>query len=111
MDKEVRVNRRLVVIVVSGVLAAGPVSAFAQGSVVQSGVRLAQQAGLKTAPVRPAQARSAGAAQGTVASSGMSKGKKILVALGVGLGVLGAVWAIDHGVEDVTPSSLGLRKD
>lgn len=106
-----RVNRALLVLVAGGVLALGPAPALAEGPIVQSGVRLAQQAGLKTAPARPARARSASAAQGAVASSGMSKGKKIVVAIGVGLGVFGAVWAIDHGVQDVTPSSLGLRKD
>jgi hypothetical protein len=95
---------------IGGLLCLGPTPALADGSIVKTAVRLGQETG-KAAQARPAPARASTNAQGNVASSGLSRGKKILVALADGLGVAGAMWAIDHGVEDVTPSSRGLRKD
>jgi len=92
--------------------------AFAGGSIVQSATRMAQQAGRQAAPVlrasASAPARSALAAQppgGGLSASGMSKRRKLLVALVVGVSVVGAIYAIDHSVLDVTPSSRGTRKD
>lgn len=99
------------VLVLSGVMAVGQVpAAFAGGSIVQSAIRLAQQAGRQPAAA-PVAARSVSAAQGSLAGSSMSKRKKVLLALVAGLGVAGAFYAIDHNVLDNTPSSLGLRKD
>lgn len=100
------------VLVLSGVMAVGQVpAAFAGGSIVQSAIRLAQQAGRQPVAA-PVAARSVSAAQGSsLAGSSMSKRKKVLLALVAGLGVAGAFYAIDHSVLDNTPSSLGLRKD
>lgn len=102
------------VVVLSGLIAvAGPVpAAFADGPVMQSATRLAKQVGRQPAGANPAPAKAAFAAQqGTLSTSGMSKGKKVLLALVTGVGVAATVWAIDHSVLDNTPSSLGLRKD
>lgn len=103
------------VLVLSGVMVAGQVpAAFADGSLVQSAIRMAERAGRQAAtslPPRAPAARSAAAQGGNLASSGMSKGKKWLVAIAAGLGVAGAMYAIDHSVLDNTPSSLGTRKD
>jgi hypothetical protein len=46
-----------------------------------------------------------------VSTSGMGKGKKILIFLAAGVGVAGMAYMIDHKVEDNTPSSHGLRED
>ncbi len=102
------------VLVLSGVMVAGQVpAAFAEGSLVQSAIRMAEQSGRQAAslPPRAPAARSAAAQGGNLATSGMSKGRKWLVALAAGLGVAGAMYAIDHSVLDNTPSSLGTRKD
>jgi hypothetical protein len=34
-----------------------------------------------------------------------------MIYLAAGVGLAGAAWTIDHHVVDVTPSSLGTRKD
>ena len=101
------------IVVLSALIAAGPVpAAFADGPVMQSATRLAKQAGQQSTGANPAPAKAALAAQpGNLSTSGMSKGKKWLLALVAGVGVAGTVWAIDHNVLDNTPSSLGLRKD
>jgi hypothetical protein len=41
--------------------------------------------------------------------AGMSKSKKILIGVVIAAAVTGVVYAIDHGVDDNTPSSQGLR--
>ena len=41
----------------------------------------------------------------------MSKRKKWFIVIAAVLGVAGGIYAIDHGVEDNTPSSKGTRKD
>lgn len=46
-----------------------------------------------------------------LASSGMSKRKKVLIWLAAGVGFAATAYTIDHKVQDVTPSSLGTRKD
>ena len=45
----------------------------------------------------------------TLAQSGMGKGKKFLIALGIAGAFAGVAIAVDRGVEDSTPSSLGQR--
>ena len=47
----------------------------------------------------------------TVSRSGMSKTKKTLIYVGLAVGFAATVWTIDHNVLDITPSSLGTRKD
>jgi hypothetical protein len=44
-----------------------------------------------------------------LAPSGMSKGKKILIGVALAAAFTGVIYAIDHSVEDNTPSSRGLR--
>jgi hypothetical protein len=41
----------------------------------------------------------------------MSKSKKFLIAAAAAVGFVAAAYAIDHKVQDVTPSSLGTRED
>jgi hypothetical protein len=41
----------------------------------------------------------------------MGKAKKTLIYVGLAVGFAASVWAIDHHVLDVTPSSLGTRQD
>lgn len=101
------------VVVLSALIAVGPVpAAFADGPVMQSATRLAKQAGRQSTGANPAPVQASLAAQqGNLSTSNMSKGKKLLLALVAGAGVVGTVWVIDHRVLDNTPSSLGLRKD
>ncbi len=98
-------------VVLTAAVAASQVSPAMAESLLQSGARLAQQAG-RQLPARPDVRRSATAAvQDTPAESGMSRRKKVLLAV-VGLvGVAAGMYAIDHGVVDNTPSSKGTRKD
>ena len=99
-------------VVLTGVVASWQVSPVMAESLMQSATRLAQQAG-RQAPL-PAQAdlrRSTAAEQAAPAESGMSRRKRVLLAV-VGLvGVAAGMYAIDHGVVDNTPSSKGTRKD
>jgi hypothetical protein len=44
-------------------------------------------------------------------NSGMRKRTKWAIAMGAIIGFAGVVYAIDHGVEDFTPSTLGTRED
>lgn len=99
------------VMVLCSALILGPaLPAFAEGPVAASARRQAIQAVRQTpGAASKSPARAANAAQGSLATSGISKGKKILLAVAVGVGIAGAMWAIDHGVEDNTPSSRGLR--
>jgi hypothetical protein len=46
-----------------------------------------------------------------LSKSSMSKRTKIMIYLAAGVGLAGTAWAIDHQVLDVTPSSLGTRRD
>jgi len=48
---------------------------------------------------------------GTVSKSGMSKSKKLMIYGGLAAAFIATVWTIDHNVLDITPSSLGTRKD
>ena len=62
-------------------------------------------------PVPAEVRRSATAEQGTVAESGMSKRKKLFIAIGAFVAAATGIYAIDRGVEDNTPSTKGTRKD
>lgn len=98
-----------------------PMSAFAGDGIAVSGRRLVAEAVKAEGPAASAALRPEAARGSTLAPervqdqasgltrSGMSRGKKL--AIGVGLAVVfGAiVYAIDQGVEDNTPSSRGLR--
>lgn len=47
----------------------------------------------------------------TLQTSGMGKGMKWMIAIGAAAAVIGSWYAIDHSVEDNTPSTLGTRRD
>ena len=49
--------------------------------------------------------------QPALSSSGMRKRTKVLIFVGAAVGFVAVAYAIDHRVEDNTPSSLGLRQD
>lgn len=95
--------------------------AFAGDSILTSGTRHAQalaspQSQSPTAPdaaknpAAPAPAAYQGGGS-TLSKSGMSKSKKALIYIGLAAGFAASAWTIDHHVLDVTPSSLGTRKD
>jgi len=46
-----------------------------------------------------------------LAHSGMRKRTKILIYVAAGVGFAAAAYSIDHHVSNITPSSLGTRKD
>ncbi len=94
--------------------------ALAGETLSQSAARIAKEVALEaSAPakvmvVRGDAARAAAAQQNGapgLQQSGMRKRNKILLYLGIGVGFAAAAYAIDHNVVDVTPSSLGTRKD
>jgi hypothetical protein len=47
----------------------------------------------------------------TLQTSGIRKRTKVLIALGMVAGLAGSIYAIDGGVENSTPSTLGTRRD
>lgn len=49
--------------------------------------------------------------QPILSKSGMKKSTKLMIYLAAGVGLAATAWTIDHKVVDVTPSSLGTRKD
>jgi len=92
--------------------------ALAGETLLQSGKRIARQTAQARASApnavemkrpRMVEARPSLQAQPSLAQSGIRKRTKILIAIGVAVAVGGAAYAIDHGVEDSTPSSLGQR--
>ena len=118
-------NRLLVLALVASIGNASAV--FAGESILTSGTRHAQQLAVaeSSAPATPAAPSPAGAtvavgqkatpsfqADGaTLSRSGMGKGKKALIYIGLAVGFAASVWTIDHKVLDITPSSLGTRQD
>ena len=117
-------NRLLVFALVASI---GNVSAaFAGESLLSSGARHVQQIAVTepatpstvavSTPASPASvgqpaAASYQGAAGNLSKSGMSKGKKALIYIGLGVGFAAGAWTIDHHVLNVTPSSLGTRQD
>ena len=99
-------------IVLTAVVASWQVTPVLAESLLQSGARLARQAGQQMpVPVRAEARRSAVAEQGAVAEGGMSRRKKLFIAIGAFVAAAAGMYAIDRGVEDNTPSSKGTRKD
>jgi len=102
-------------------------AAFAGESILTSGARHAQQLAVADAtstaasttpapsgvvvptPQKPSPSYSQEA--GNLSKSGMSKSKKLMIYSAIAVGFVASVWAIDHHVLDVTPSSLGTRQD
>jgi hypothetical protein len=117
-------NRLLVLALTASVGVASP--AFAGESLLTSAARHVQEVAVAqpapaaaTAPARQTGTVPLGqtahpsyqAEGGTLSRSGMSKGKKTLIYVGLAVGFAASVWTIDHHVLDVTPSSLGTRQD
>jgi hypothetical protein len=122
-------NRLLVFALVASIGNAS--AAFAGESILKSGTRHAQQLAVAESSTQAAAASShatsapAGAAVnigkkqtpsfqaegGTLSKSGMGKGTKAMIYIGLAVGVAASFWAIDHHVLDITPSSLGTRQD
>ena|SRR5438094_1696172 len=123
-------TRRLLVLTLIGSLYTGSL-AFAGESLLQSGVRIGAEVG--RAPLAPAsdsqpvfaspasrlmpQVAPEGAASlqsqeaPALASSGMRRRTKILLYVAAGVAFAASAYSIDHHVVNVTPSSLGTRKD
>ena len=119
---------RLVALTVVISLSASPVT-FAGEGLMQSGTRIVQQQVAQDARPAPDASRSVAAnnsgksgfsasnaaamqeGPAVLSKSGMSKGTKVMIYLAAGVGLAGTAWAIDHKVLDVTPSSLGTRRD
>ena len=120
-------NRLLVFALVASIGNAS--AAFAGESLLTSGARHAKELAVAeastsstTTVATPAQAGatvkigekatpSFQAEGGTVSKSGMSKSKKLMIYGGLAAAFIATVWTIDHNVLDITPSSLGTRKD
>ena len=122
---------RLLVLTLIASLGSGS-AAFAGESLVQSAARIVQEATLapavatnsSTNSIATSQAATwvtriragsteASLAQGqpVLSNSGMKKSTKIMIYLAAGVGFAATAYAIDHKVLNVTPSSLGTRKD
>ena len=108
--------RRLVVLTLIGSLG-GSSFAFAGESLLQSGLRIAGEAGRESAGktearLAPARAEALqGQGEPAVVNSPMRKRTKILIYLAAGVGFGLAAYEIDHHVLNITPSTLGTRKD
>jgi hypothetical protein len=98
-------------VVLTAAVAASQVSPALAESLLQSGARLAQQAG-RQLPARPDVRRSTTAtAQDAPAESGMSRRKKVFLVVAALVATGAGMYAIDRGVVDNTPSTKGTRKD
>lgn len=97
-------------------------ASFAGETLLESASRLTREAARTQAPlpttataaaVAPLRGPLALALQGQpgLASSGMSRKKKAVIWLIAGVGFAAMAYGIDHNVRDVTPSTLGTRKD
>lgn len=102
--------------------------AFAGESILKSGARHVQQIAVAESmnSSAPAATLPSGAAvtvsgkkvapslqeqSGNLTRSGMRKRTKAMILIGIAVGVAASMYAIDHSVVDVTPSSLGTRED
>ncbi len=113
-------NRLLVFALVASIGNAS--AAFAGESLLSVGTRHVREIAVSEAVAAPAASatavpmgtRPAAAYQGqrgTLSKSGMSKGKKALIYIGLAAVAVGGIMTIDKNVLDVTPSSLGTRQD
>ena len=101
---------RLVVLTLVASLGSSSV-AFAGEGLMQSASRIVQLAAREK--VAPAKQASLASQEGTavLSKSGMRTRTKVMIYLAAGVGLAAAAWTIDHKVVNVTPSSLGTRKD
>jgi hypothetical protein len=81
--------------------------AMAGETLLQSGKRITQQ--VAKAPPSRVQPLGLQAQTTTLAQTGMRKRTKFLIAMGIAGAFAGVAIAVDRGVEDSTPSSLGQR--
>ena len=113
-------NRLLVFALVASVSQASV--AFAGESILTSGSRHVQELAVSSQTQAPTASDAASVAKpavsayqapsgGNLSKSGMSKGKKAMIYIGLAVGFAASAWVIDHHVLDVTPSSLGTRQD
>jgi hypothetical protein len=124
--------RRLVVFVVVASFASGS-AAFAGETIMQSASRIVQRAGEPADRPATVQNRASSVVanrpegwvnkptapsaallaqeQPALSKSGMKKRTKAMIFLGLGVGFAASAYVIDHHVVNVTPSSLGTRKD
>lgn len=99
-------------IVLTAVVLSWQVTPAVAESLLQSGTRLARQAGQRMpVPASTEVRRSASASQDAAAESGISKRTKLFIAIGAFVAAAAGIYAIDRGVEDNTPSTKGTRKD
>lgn len=103
--------RRLLVLTLMGSLGSGSL-AFAGEGLLQSGVRIVRDAA-RVSTSRAAVRGEAlqGQEQPVLATSGMSRKTKLLIYLASGVGFAVGAYEIDHHVLNITPSTLGTRKD
>jgi hypothetical protein len=101
--------KRMIALALVGFLGSAS-GAFAEGALLSSATRHAVEMG-RTEARKPVAAAQAGQTGPTLESSGMRKRTKILIAIAAGVGFGATVYAIDHNVLDVTPSTLGTRQD
>jgi leucyl aminopeptidase len=81
--------------------------AMAGETLLQSGKRITRQ--VTNAPPSRVQPLALQAQTTTLAQTGMRKRTKFLIAMGIAGAFAGVAIAVDRGVEDSTPSSLGQR--
>jgi len=81
--------------------------ALAGETLLQSATRITQQ--VTKAPPPRAQQPALQTQTTTLAQTGMRKRTKFLIAMGIAGAFAGVAIAVDRGVEDSTPSSLGQR--
>ena len=96
-------------------------AAFAAESILTSGTHHVQELAVSGQTPAPTSSDAASVAMpaasayqasgGNLSKSGMSKGKKAMIYIGLAVGFAASAWVIDHHVLDVTPSSLGTRQD
>jgi hypothetical protein len=102
------------VLVLALILSLGNASAALAGeTLLASATRIAREAAPGASARESVSGRAPALAQGqpALATSGMSKRKKIVIALLAGVGFAATAYTIDQKVQDVTPSTLGTRKD
>jgi hypothetical protein len=106
-------SSRLLVLTLIASLGSGSI-AFAEEGLLQSGSRIVQQVvrGQEPDRIHPARAEAhAAQEQPALSKSGLSRRTKVMIYLAAGVGFAFAAYTIDHNGLNVTPSSLGTRKD
>lgn len=111
--------KRLFVLALAAIIGSASLASAGE-TILSSGARHAQQlaigestssstVGEAVASQKPVAAFQGEA--GNLSRSGMSKGKKAMLYAGLAVAFAASAYTIDHKVNNVTPSSLGTRKD